>query len=178
MTAAPAPRVLRATVLAAALALGIALPACGSKRKATDDGSTYASGTLRFRHGELPRGWVRARVEGTSLTFDNRSYSATITAFANCKGIEDVSLRALVQQELVGVEKKEVLQKSESPVGGRHAADWIVRGALDGVTVQMELVVLRIDRCVYDLVLVSDPSTFEQARPDFQKFLEGFEVLE
>ena len=147
------------------------------KNKATDEDGVFQSRAFKFKHGELPAAWVRAQVDGTALAFDNKALGATITAFSNCKDIEDISLRALVQQELVGVEKKEVVEQLDTPMEGREAADWVVKGALDGVTIEMELVVLRTGRCVYDMVLVSAPDAFPAARPDFKKFVDGFEVL-
>jgi len=169
----------RAAFVAAAASLAaLALAAgCRTPKRATDRGGVYDSRSLKFHHGTLPDEWKRTKVEGTSLAFDNRPLDATISLFANCKDIEDVSLRALVQQELVGLENKEVLERREDPVGDREAADWVVRGELDGVTVQMNLVVLRIGGCVYDLVLVADPQTFEKARADFKVFVGGFEVI-
>lgn len=165
----------RAVLALAALAM---LSGCPKKKTvATDEDGVFQSRSFKFKHGELPDTWVRTQVDGTALAFDNKALGATITAFSNCKNLEDVSLRALVQQELVGVEKKEVVEQSETPIGDRDAADWIVKGSMDGVSVQMELVVMRTGRCVYDMVLVSDPETFAKARPDFQTFVAGFEVL-
>ena len=156
----------------AALALA---GACGEPRPPADGGPRKPS--VRFKHGDLPAGWRRSKIDGTALAFDHAALHATITAFANCKGIEDVSLSALVQQELVGVEKRDVVTKSEAAVDGREAADWVVKGELDGVPVEMELLVTRQSGCVYDLVLVSSPATFESARADFAGFVKGFDVL-
>ncbi len=160
------------------LALAALVSACPKKTAPPkDEEGLYTSRGFKFKHGELPEGWTRAAVDGTALAFDHKKLGATITAFSNCKNVEDISLRALVQQELVGIEKKEVVEKSETPMGDRDAADWVVKGSLDGVEVQMELVVLRTGKCVYDMVLVTSAESFAAARPDFKTFVGGFEVI-
>jgi hypothetical protein len=43
-----------------------------------------------------------------------------------------------------------------------------------GERVRMEAYVLKDERCVYDLVYVASPETFEAQRPDFKRFVDSF----
>jgi hypothetical protein len=50
----------------------------------------------------------------------------------------------------------------------------VVRGSLDGAQVGVEAVVIKGDRCVYDLLYVAPVAAFETGRGDFRAFVESF----
>ena len=152
-------------VVAAALALG----ACGKK--------TYTKAS-KFRHGDLPEGWEKTRVKGLAIAYYHSDYGATAGVAPMCDGISDSTLESLAQQELVGLEQRELVEESRVSVDGREAIDWVVKGSVDGVVVVMNLVVFRKEGCVYDLNLVSRPETFDKARTEFRSFVGGFALVE
>jgi len=129
-----------------------------------------------FSHGPLSAGWERTTVAGTIASWYHAGFGATIGVAAQCKDVEDVSLDSLAQQALIGLENREVVEQGRTPVNGREATDWVVKGSLDGVEVTIGLVTLRRGKCVYDLNLVAPPGSFEEARRDFRAFVGGFEV--
>lgn len=155
-----------AIVVGAALALG----ACGKS-------SSYARAS-KFRHGDLPAGWEKTSVKGLAAAWYHPEYGATAGVAPVCEGISDATLESLAQQELVGLEQREMVEEGRVAVDGREAIDWVVKGSVDGVLVVMNLVVFRKDGCVYDLNLVSKPETFDRARAEFRGFVGGFALLE
>jgi len=89
--------------------------------------------------------------------------------------IEDVPLDVLTNHLLFGVE---VLRESRDFVtlSGREAQRSHLLGTVDGVAVEMELIVLKKDGCTYDLQLVTAPADFAARRTDFAAFGRGFAV--
>jgi hypothetical protein len=150
------------------LAIGIAaaLAACG---KGPVTGKVAA-----FGHGPLPESWRKTEMKGLAVAYYHAGYGATAGIAPLCEGISDYTLESLAQQELVGLEEREVVEQGRVTVDGREAIDWVVKGSVDGVAMQVNLVVFRKDGCVYDLNLVSRPETFARAREDFRVFVNGF----
>jgi hypothetical protein len=169
-------RTLLPALIAVVTAAGVL--GCAAKKPSHDSAGLFVSPKLDFRHGELPNQWRRVAVDGTVLAYDENALGATISVSYDCKDVADVSLRSLVQQELSGIEKMQVIERGDTPLDGREGADWIVRGELDGVPVQMNLVVLRAGNCVYDLLLVSGSDEFPAERAAFTVFVNGFDVVE
>jgi hypothetical protein len=50
----------------------------------------------------------------------------------------------------------------------------VVRGSLDGTAVGVEAVVVKGERCVYDLLYVAPAANFDTGRGDFRAFVESF----
>ena len=59
-------------------------------------------------------------------------------------------------------------------LAGRPAQRAVVRGRIDGAQVGVEAVVIKGDRCVYDLLYVAPAAAFEMGRGDFRAFFESF----
>ena len=129
---------------------------------------------LEFTHGPLPDAWKKTDVKGLAVAYYHEGYGATAGIAPVCEGISDYTLESLAQQELVGFEQRETVEETRVTVDGREAIDWVVKGSVDGVVMQVNLVVFRKDGCVYDLNLVSRPDSFEEARADFRAFVGGF----
>ena len=48
-------------------------------------------------------------------------------------------------------------------------------GRLDGVPQTLEIVVVKKNGCLFDLIYFASPATFEQGRGDFARVVAGFE---
>lgn len=142
------------------------LAACGK--------SAVTGKVVDFSHGPLPAEWKKTEVKGLAVAYYHSGYGATAGVAPGCEGISDSTLESLAQQELIGLEQREMLEEKRVTVDGREAVEWVVKGSVDGVEMRVNLVVFRKDGCVYDLNLVSRPETFSQARTDFQAFVAGF----
>ena len=146
------------------------LAGCGARSSAP------FKGDLGLSHGGLPEAWRPTTVPGTSAAWYQSEFGATIGVAVACEDVSDMSLHALAQQTLVGIERRETLEQSILPVDGREAESWVVKGSLDGIPILIHLVVFRKGPCVYDFELVAKPASFESARADFRAFLVGLTV--
>ncbi len=120
-------------------------------------------------------GWREVRPGGADRAWLNEELDASIYSDSNC-GVryEDSALSALATHLTLGLEDALEIEAEEGMLDGRRSFTRRVRGALDGVPVELAATVLKKDQCVYDLVLIAPPSTFEAALADFQALRDGF----
>jgi hypothetical protein len=155
----------------------VALVACSCGREAWD-GRIYHAGRASFRTGPVPTSWERTPVEGTMLAFHDRESGGSAHVYGRCgQDGDDVPLAALTQHLLIGFTDRKVESEELVPLDGREALRTIVTAKLDGVSVALEIYVLKKDGCVYDLVWVAPPQSFAAGRARFDAFVAGFAAV-
>jgi hypothetical protein len=151
------------------LCLGLA--GCGPAAKLT--GSEYRRGAVAYRLGPLSRDWQRVRSGGADLAFRHGG-GGTIVVSGQCPAQDDAPLDVLTNHLLFGVTARKEQARQTLTLDGREALRTQLAGALDGVTVALDLVVLKKDGCLYDLQLIAGPTVFPDRQPDFSAFVSGF----
>jgi hypothetical protein len=121
--------------------------------------------------------WEVASADDTRIALHHRESQAGILASAECgepSARRDLPL--LARQIFIGLRERETLENGLATVGGVEAAHAIVEAGVNarGERMRMEAYVLKDERCVYDLVYVATPETFEAQRPDFKRFVDSF----
>jgi hypothetical protein len=156
----------------------LALVALGSASCAGGrfEAGVYSDSQTAYRIGSLDAAWARFSLSGSNLAFRHPS-GGSILVNSTCEGIKDVPSEVLVNQSLFGVEQKHELEREVFTLDGRAATRVRLTGALDGVAVHLDLVVLKKDDCVYDLELVAGGSAFPDSDQDFWRFVQGFQQL-
>jgi len=163
---------MRARVLAAFALLG-----CGAS--SAFDGEVYRDSTIAFRVPHVPTEWRGIRVSDAKLAFRDESREASVLVTARCNvASDDVPLASLTQQLVMGTTEREYLKEEVVPFDGREAMHAVLRAKLDGVRMQYDVYVMKKDNCVYDLVYVAPPSTFDAGAPSFESFASGFRSLD
>ncbi len=158
--------VVRRVVHAVGLAL---LAGCG--------GATFANGVYRgdhvvFRVGPLPPRW--RQVDAKSDVAFRAPGGGTIYANVECKK-EDAPLDILANNLIYGIDVKSE-QRREITIAGRKGLRVTVQGEMDGVPIGLDAIVMMKNGCIYDLGLTASPEELVTARPDFDRFVEGFEA--
>jgi hypothetical protein len=122
-----------------------------------------------------PAGWNPAQhTEGATIY--QHGDGGAIAAGKHCGEAEDVSLDVLTNHLLIGVERRAERSRRSLVVDGRAALRTQLDGAVDGVPVAFDLVVIKKDGCAYDLMLVGARAEVERRRPDFERFVASFAV--
>lgn len=142
---------------------------------ATFQGSTFKNGLTQYRIGELSADWRRIDVGDANLAFRHRE-GGTLLANSMCGAdhIEDVPLDVLTNQLLFGVEERREIERKELTLDDRAALRTHLVGSLDGVPVELDLVVIKKDGCTYDFQLITGPAEYAARRPEFEAFFLGF----
>jgi len=154
---------------AASLGL-LALASCAAGRF---DGVVYRDSQVAFRVGRMGPNWRRLSLSGGDVLLRHAGGGAVL-ANAVCSGIKDVPLEVLANQALFGVVETQEWSRDVVTLDGRAALRLRLAGTLDGVPVDLDLVVLKKDGCVYDLQLVAGPAVFAERDHDFDRLVAGF----
>ena len=85
-------------------------------------------------------------------------------------------LADLERQLLLGLRERETLEESETSLAGRRGVHVVVEGRMrdSAERVRIESYAVTDGRCVYDLLYVSPPASFESSRGDFARFVGSF----
>jgi len=156
-----------------ALLVLVALGGCGG-------GSSFAAGVYRdaeatYRVGRLGPGFERLDMDQNDLAWHAPSLGAIVQVNATCDPFQDVPLTSLTNHLLIGFTDRDRRSEDRVRLDGREALRSYYVASLDGVPRELLLLVMKKDECTYDFALIAPPgSSFERARPDFERFVAGF----
>lgn len=136
-------------------------------------GSVFRQGAVSYRVGPLSSDWQRLRSGGANLAF-RHPHGGTIVVNGQCPAQDDAPLDVLTNHLLFGVTERQEQARTTIALDGREALRTQLEGAMDGVRVALDLVVLKKDRCLYDLQLIVGPAQRAARQPDFSAFVAGF----
>jgi hypothetical protein len=149
----------------------VALAACNGHR--FHDG-VFAKERVRYRVGALERGWRAVAVEENDLAFLSQDSAHSVAVNSTCEGHGDAPLPVLMQHLLIGFSQREKLTEALARMDGRESLRSRYRAMLDGVPVELDLVVLKKDGCVYDFMYLSAAGRFDEKRAVFERLLADF----
>jgi hypothetical protein len=152
------------TRLAALLAL--ALGACARAPRAE----------LHTGADALPGAWQRIGGHGARIALHHVDGGA-IAASVSCDVVDqDAPLDVLVNHLLLQLEAPIERSREQLVIDGRGALRVRLGVRVDGVPVELDLVVLKKDGCVVDAQLIADATRVGARRPDFDRFVAGLAV--
>ena len=154
------------------LLLAVSLAGC---RRVSFEDSVLTKPAVRYRVGELPERWHRVWLEGNDLAFSEEGTGRALSINATCEGHDDPPLPVLTRHLLAGFTERRELSQRLVPMAGREAMRSRYLAKMDGVPVQLELVVLKKDNCVFDFSYVAPPGLAEERLADFEALMAGFE---
>jgi hypothetical protein len=129
---------------------------------------------VRYQVGELPSDWRRVRLSDNDLAFFLDDTGQALAVNATCRGHDDPPLEVLTRHLMMGFTERERVSQERVMLDGREALRSRYRAKMDGVPVELMLVVLKKDNCVYDFSYVAPPERFEERLGDFEVWVGGF----
>ncbi len=161
----------------AGLVLLVFQAACSGPRATFRDG-VVTRDAVRYGVGDPGPGWVIQKSgEYGDLMLRNEETGAYLSANSTCNRYEDSPLRRLAENLLWGLTEQNRLRESVIPFAGREAFEMELTGKLDGVPIQLYVLVLKKDRCIFDFSCAARPDRFDPVRESCEKFVKGFEDL-
>lgn len=159
--------------LIATVSFAVALVGCAGRR--------LDNGVFRSEHGyriSVPGpGWTVVDESEADLELRRADGQAGMLVAATCRrAAARGELRHLARHLLLGLRDRETLEESEAWLGGRRGVHVVVEGRMRQGTerVRIESYMVKDGRCVYDLLYVAPPSSFEASRADFARFVASF----
>jgi len=157
------------------LCLLAVMPLMGCHRTTFKD-SVLTKPAVRYRIGPLPAYWERVWLDDNDLAFAEEGTGRALSINATCEGHDDPSLDVLTRHLLAGFTDRQEVASWRIPLAGREALRSRYLAKMDGVPVQLELVVLKKDNCVFDFTYVAPPGLADARMADFDGVLAGFEA--
>ena len=162
--------------LKSALALGVlALTACVAHHTADGFLVDEARG---FRIPVLRDGWRQLQVEGTELAFQAEPGGQMAALFISCNEEHPLTLRLLARRLFFGIGPKRVVTQNTVSLNGTQAVHTVLTGRLQETDVTVSSYVTTDGECVYDLVYVASPETFQDRLPEFERLAGGWVFTE
>jgi hypothetical protein len=96
---------------------------------------------------------------------------------ASCPEQEKGPLPAVARHVFFGLREAQWLRQGPIMLDGVTGLETVVRGRVEGTAVQVRSVVVRQKGCLYDLLFVAPPGTFEAQNADFDGLLTGWEFF-
>ena len=135
------------------------------------------AGKARFTVRRLPPPWKEPRRLLKQLVYENDPLAATIVVDALCgPKYDDAPLNRLAAELFQRLDKPKIRSEKTVTLDGRSAVRMDGNGAVDGVPLEMSVVVMKKNFCLYDFSYFAPPQTFSQGKRDFEDFLNGFET--
>jgi len=164
------------TRFVAALLLGTsALAACsGVKVRQGSQAGEVVTERTRYRFGEPGSDWRRVSLGDVDVSWVRDSSGHTLAVSSTCADYTEASLTALRRQQMVGFTAAERVEEREEMVDGRAALFSRWRAKLDGVPVELGLVTLKKDGCIYDFTYTSPRGAYDDQSQALTRLLQGF----
>jgi hypothetical protein len=120
------------------------------------------------------RQWRAVHLGGNDLAWVARDSGELIAMNATCEDHGDPPLEVLTQHLLIGFADHQLVAQAAEPIDGREALRSKYHAKLDGVPVELELVVLKKNGCVHDFTFVAPLGAAGAHRAEFDALVSGF----
>lgn len=138
----------------------------------------FVKGDLRYAVGVLPKSWSEIKVTENDMAYFHREYGAVIQANSTCRAdYEDASLATLTSHLYNGLTDRKIITSQQRTVDKRAALYTELYARLDGVSIQVAILILKKNECVFDFAYFTRPSNFGAGIGDFHRFIFGFRVI-
>lgn len=126
----------------------------------------------------LRDGWRQLQVDGTEVTFQAEPGGQIAALFVSCDEEQPITLRTLARRLFFGIRPKRVVAQNAISLHGTEAVHTVLTGRLQEADVMVSSYVAAAGECVYDLVYVASPDTFQDRLPEFERFVQGWVFTE
>ncbi len=147
--------------------IALALAACAAPRV---DGR-FQDPNARFSLALPGLPWQTTSVPGTLFSVRQPDWGAAIGLAAECASPEPGPLPAVARHLFFGLQQADVASRVPVEVAGVPGMRTHLTAQLDERPVEIDAVTLRLDACLYDLMVIAPPDRFAAALPDFDRLL-------
>jgi len=140
-------------------------------------GDTFVSKDTTYKIAAPSEAWKRVDIRDTDLAWVHEDKIGSLLMNSECESVDDAPLLALTNHLLFGMTEREIISQEKTRVSRREGLRTRVKAKLDGVYRMLEILVVKKDGCVYDLVLEGNPQDFETLLPAFENFNQRFDIL-
>ena len=130
----------------------------------------------RYKIDKPDGDWKNVKSGSADYAWYNSKIGATIYVDSNCEQrFEDRPLHDSLYSMTAGIRSKDEPLERALFLDGREAVMLQTSGNLDGVDIQMAVVALAKNQCLFDFVYITRPENFSKGFGDFHQMLYTFE---
>jgi hypothetical protein len=121
------------------------------------------------------KGWkVLPLSEGAQRLYQHVSTGSVLSVSSLCDRYATAPLSRLVRNPLAPLGALKEIESQKLTISDRDAEQLHVSGSLDGVKVEVVMVVLRKNECIFDFSLQASPQIQNSVKNEFLKMVKGF----
>lgn len=125
--------------------------------------------------GMLPDGWRDLKTGARAASWYNPERRAAISTDVLCENsMGDKPLESIAGDIAASIDDRRVTGTRDFMLDGRGALRESVVGTVDGVPMNMEIVVLKKNNCSFNMAAIVPPEELSAVMPDFETFVGGF----
>ena len=136
----------------------------------------FAKEGVRYEIGQPYGQWRQVGLAGNDLAFVANDSGHSIAVNSTCRDFGDPPLEVLINHLLIGFTDRVQVSQTPGVLDGRSCLTAHYTAKLDGVPVELLLVVMKKDTCVYDFTYVSPSGRFDEKRAAFDQLLSHFKT--
>ena len=134
----------------------------------------FTKSETSYRIGDVPQGWKLISFRGNDLAFQPDDATHLIAVNSTCRDYEDAPLPVLTRQLLMGFTERKLIKQETRVLDSREALSSHYEAKMDGVPIELLLVVMKKNGCAFDFTYLSPPERFEEKRASFEALLNSF----
>ncbi len=120
--------------------------------------------------------WQPTSMQGALFSVRQPAWGAGIALASECRAPEPGPLPAVSRHLFFGLKRPEIASRVPVEIAGVPGIRTRLSAQLDERPVEIDAVTLRLEGCLYDLMLVAPPDRFAAAQPDFDRVLASWAV--
>lgn len=120
--------------------------------------------------------WRQVSLAGNDLAFVSNDSGHSIAVNSTCEDYGDPPLSVLVRHLLIGFTDRVQVSQVPGTLDGRESLTAHYTAKLDGVPVELLMVVMKKDGCVFDFTYVAPAGRFDEKRAAFDQLLAHFKA--
>ena len=118
--------------------------------------------------------YAAIKTQNADKTWLSSKTGNTISYLSECGGTGDSSLQSIEGESLSAMSDLQVVKSEELTYNGREARQTIAAGSVDGVSVQIILLIFKKNGCTYSLSYGGLKKQFSRELPFFEFFKQEF----
>lgn len=135
------------------------------------------TGTRSFAIQSPPKPWKGPKLKYKEMVYTHDGIGGTIVTDALCgPKFEDTPVVLLAKHLFYKLDHAQIKPARYFTLDGREAVRVDGTGSMDGVPLQMQVVVMKKNFCLYDFVYFAPPKSFAAGRKDFENYYQSLEA--
>lgn len=132
----------------------------------------------KYNTGDPGKGWAVVPPGGADWAWFNKQLGSSIYTDSNCGSrYGETRIEDLATELIAGFRKVELVKEEYRTIDGREGLLRVHTGTLDGVAIEMAMLVVNKNACNYDLLYISPPDVFEEGWASYERVIGGFKEL-